>query len=686
MYARARNVRLDVAELVKAPSRQLLSEATRELLYVEQGSSMAKWDPTLTPYIKEPMDCLKSRRYDSVIFAGPARTGKTIGLIDGWIMDTIARDRADMLVVSVSQDKAAEHSKRRLQRAFDASPEIKAALSPLKSDNNIHDIKTRAGSFLKIGWPSKNIFSSSSWKRVALTDYDRFPLDIGGEGNAYTLAAKRTTTFMSSGMVLAESSPGYPVTDPNYRPLTPHEAPPTLGILSLYNLGDRRLFMWQCPSCGEFYQPTFDLLVYDREEPDPAKASKEVLISCPCCGDTFREDQRVEGQAFKIHCNNRGLWLPEGCKLDQNRVMTGERRDTRIASFWQSGPTASFQTWNSLVWKIKAARRVFDETGDSNDLQAVTNVDLGLPFAPPRTTETSVDALMARREDMGVKMVPSWVRFLIATVDVQGGKGRHFVVQVHGFGPGLEVAIVDRFKIEKSRRENPEKPGSFVRVHPGQFAEDFDLLTEKVIMRSYEVEGANGKRLGVYRVGCDSAGEEGVTAQAYDYYRRLKKVGLHKRFILLKGASGYTGPLVEVKKPDNATRGNRKAKTYGEIPILFIHPSRMKDIAAACISREIPGPRYLHLPNWLSESVCAEFLAEERDALGKWNKISQRNEAFDLLNYAWAIIHHIKAERITDWENPPLYAQTLDMNPEAVAADGGEVEITLPKRRRRASS
>ncbi|MGD7702594.1 tail fiber protein [Escherichia coli] len=42
----------------------------------------------MTPYIIEPMNCLASREYDAVIFVGPARTGKTIGLIDGWIVYT----------------------------------------------------------------------------------------------------------------------------------------------------------------------------------------------------------------------------------------------------------------------------------------------------------------------------------------------------------------------------------------------------------------------------------------------------------------------------------------------------------------------------------------------------------------------------------------------------------------------
>ncbi|MDC8810097.1 phage terminase large subunit family protein, partial [Klebsiella pneumoniae] len=35
------------------------------------------------------MNCLASREYDAVVFVGPARTGKKIGLIDGWIVYNI---------------------------------------------------------------------------------------------------------------------------------------------------------------------------------------------------------------------------------------------------------------------------------------------------------------------------------------------------------------------------------------------------------------------------------------------------------------------------------------------------------------------------------------------------------------------------------------------------------------------
>lgn len=686
-YGSASTITRGVLELVKAPDRTPLSQSAKELLYVDQSGSMVPWDDALTPYIKEPMDCLKSRKYDSVVYAGPARTGKTVGMVDGLIMDIIARSPADTMLVQMTQDKAAEFRKKRLQRAFDASPEVKHALSPRKSDNNIHDIITKSGMYLRIGWPSKANFASSDFCNVILTDLDRMPQNVDGEGSPYLLASKRTQTFMSRGMVLAESSPGFLITDPTIRPATPHEAPPTLGILSLYNQGDRRLYHWQCHDCGEWYEPTFDLLMWDMEEPDPAKAAKDVEIMCPHCGCLTKEDARVERTPYKRWANNRGIWVPEGCQLDQNGVMTGQRRDTRIASFWQKGPTAAFQTFNSLVYKYASALKVYNETNDFEDLKTTVNTDQGMPFTPPRSSDRDAASMQARAADIGVKVAPDWARFLLASIDVQGGtKTRRWEVQVEAFGPGLESAIIDRFKIEKSERKDPNNPEKFVRVQPGTYLEDWDLLIKKVMAKTYMVDDGSNRRLPILRTLCDSNGEDGVTDTAYAFYRRLKKDGLHHRFMLVKGSSRATAPPVEKRFPDNTKRSDRKTKVAGDVPVWFLNTNRMKDLVSAALSRPEPGARYVHFPSWLPESFYDELVAEDRDAAGKWEKASasSRNEAFDLMAYARAGVVSLKADRITDWSKCPSWAMPLDENPEVIM--GEEEQELKPKRRRRRSS
>ncbi len=169
-FSSARNLGRDISAGFSPPRRMPISEAVKKFMRVPKGAgNSVPWDPELTPYIIEPMNCLASREYDAVIFVGPARTGKTIGLIDGWIVYTIVCDPSDMLVVQMTEDKAREHSKKRLDRTFRSSAAVKKRMSPRRNDNNVHDKTFRDGSFLKIGWPSVNIMSSSDFSGTCCT-------------------------------------------------------------------------------------------------------------------------------------------------------------------------------------------------------------------------------------------------------------------------------------------------------------------------------------------------------------------------------------------------------------------------------------------------------------------------------------------------------------------------------------
>lgn len=370
-YASAAEMRRDVSVLLRPPRRMPVAEAVKKYMRVPMGGGSAvQWEDTLTPYIIEPMNCLTSRKYDAVIFVGPARTGKSLGLIDGWIVYTIVCDPADFLLIQMTEEKAREHSKKRLDRTFRASPEVAKRLSPRTNDNNVHDKTFRAGNYLKIGWPSVNIMSSSDYRFVALTDYDRFPEDIDGEGDAFSLASKRTTTFMSAGMTLVESSPGREITDQKWTPSSPHEAPPTTGILSLYNRGDRQRWYWPCPHCGEYFLPVFDAVAGYRDDPDPVTASEAAYIECPhCTGHISGSEKRK--------LNNLGVWLKDGQEIDRHGNITGDARRSRIASFWMEGPAAAYQTLSQLVYKYLTAEQEYELTLSEETLKTVINTDWG---------------------------------------------------------------------------------------------------------------------------------------------------------------------------------------------------------------------------------------------------------------------------------------------------------------------
>lgn len=649
-YGSAMAVRQEVAEYLRPPRRMPVAEGVRQFMFVPRGANTAvPWDDTLTPYMNEAINTLAKREYDAVIFAGPARTGKTLGLIDGWIVYGIVCDPADMLVVQMTETKAREHSKTRLARTFHHSPEVRKRLSPSRNDNNVHDKMFRDGSFLKIGWPSITVFSSSDYKRVALTDYDRFPEDIDGEGDGFSLASKRTTTFMSAGMTLAESSPGREITDVKWRRSSPHEAPPTTGILSLYNRGDRRRWYWPCPHCGDWFQPAMENMVGFRDNPDLMAASEAARIQCPHCLALIQPEQKRD-------LNNRGVWLKEGQFISKDGAISGEARRSRIASFWMEGPAAAYQTWQQLVYKLLTAEEEYERTGSEETLKAVINTDWGLPYLPRISLDQrKAETLIARAEKLPRRMVPDGVRFLVATVDVQGGKKRRFVVQVVGYGSNGERWIVDRFNITRSLR--CDENGEALQINPGAYPEDWNLLITDVLERAWPLAADPEQEMGVLCMGVDSGGEDGVTDNAYAFWRHCRREGLAGRVYLFKGDSTARSKIFSKSYPNNTGRSDRQARACGEVPLYLLQTNALKDRIASALDRKEPGANYVHIPDWLGDWFFEELTYEERGMDGKWTKPGKgANEALDLLCYAHALVMIRGYERI-NWDNPPPWAR-----------------------------
>lgn len=682
--ARAAELRREVARAIRPRVRMTVSEATKKYVRVRTPSGgTAGWDADATPYMVEPMDMLGSRHYETVVFVGPARTGKTQGLIDGWAAYMIKCEPCTMQVVHMTQETARKYSRRRIDKMHRDSPELKEELAPGSHNDNTYDKYYRSGNVLGIVWPSITNLSGDDIKFIALTDYDRMPEDIGGEGSAYHLANKRTQTFLSRGMTLVETSPGYEVVDPKWSPQAeaPHEAPPTRGALSLYNLGDRRRLYWECPYCDEWFMPSCDIyslsFKYDVDlfgVTDP-QIKGEFGAPCPHCGTIIKEE-------CKPAMNANSLWVPEGCHIEDGKVV-GEARKTKIASYWMPGVAAAFQSWESLIQKYLNALREYDITGTEESLKTVTNVDMGAPYLPRRLmSDLGARDIESRAEDVAKRAIPPGVRFITASVDVQKN---HFVVQVHGRGMGDERWLIDRFDIRNSKRE---EGGEVMPVDPAAYEEDWELITDKVIKKTYPLADDSGRTMSILAVACDSGGRAGVTERAYKYWRKLKKVGFHNRFFLVKGerpGPHAKKPRVSKTFPDNSSRSSRKANARGQIPVWLLNTTMLKDTISADLKRADKGPRFIHFPDWLKAWFYEELTAEVRSEKGWENPSKARNEAFDLLAYEEALVLAYLAERrITeiDWSKPPKWAAEWDQNSLIDCEVEEAVESTLPYRRR----
>lgn len=662
------------AELLLPPRKISVSQCAEEYRYLyNPGSYVGRWKNETTPYLVEPMDMLTSREHEGMVFVGPAQCGKT-ELPLNWLVYSVVVDPADMYIYQTSGSTSRDFSNDKIAKVHRYTDAVKERIRPGRASDNTFDKFYRAGTRLKLSWPSINEMSGHSTGRLALTDYDRMDQNVSGEGSPFFLARKRSTSFGSFGMTLAESSPGFSVLDANWKKPKkhPHMAPPCEGILALYNQGDRRAWYWPCPHCEEWFEPKFSLICWPKEDPDIESAAEQAMLHCPHCGAGI--DHKM-----KFELNRSGKWIQEGLEIKKGTgEVVGIPRTSSIVSYWLKGAAAAFASWKVIVSRYVRALEDYEATGSHEALKTTTNTDQGEPFVPPKmVSDRSPADLENRAIDIGERVVPNGVRFLTAQVDVQKGR---FVVQVQGWGEGLDTWIIDRFDIIKSERQDED--GDRFIVNPGAYIEDWDLLINGVIEKTYKLDDGSGRAMRIKIVGCDSGGRHGVTEKAYAFYRKLKKRQLDDRFVLIKGASNKNAPRWHVSYPD-ADRKDRKAGARGEIPILMINTTILKDALDKDLDRLEMGGGLVTFPDWLPFTFFQELCSEERDANKGWiNKHRRRNESWDLMTYGKALVVYLGIEKMK-WDKPFRWAAEWDKNPLIVAK--GEAKSSILVKRRKVS-
>ncbi|WP_367154665.1 phage terminase large subunit family protein [Methylomonas sp. HYX-M1] len=651
------DIRKNIAKMIRPPERISVVEASKRYVNVRTASGgIAPWDASLTPYMIEPMNCLSSRQYDAVIFVGPAQSGKTQGLITNFMAYIIKCDPSDALIMQTTKGTARDFDTQVIKRAFRDSPSLKEELAPGSKSDNTYDKVFKSGAILFQRWPSINEISGKPLKYVLITDYDRMTQNVDGEGSPFALSQQRTAKFLSRGMTLVETSPGFEITDPKPNTHYKHEAPPCGGALSLYNMGDMRRWYVQCPECGEYYLPPPDQrglhFIHERDlfGVTVTQVQQQVKYQCTRNGCLIDVNKKRE-------MNRTGIWVPEGATIVEGRL-AGEPVKSRVASFWFPGVFAAYSDPANLVDKYLKAHREYDITGSEENLKTIVNVNFGAAYLPRHLAELeSGDDLANRAEALERYHVPASARLLVAAVDIQNGRDARFVVQVHAVGVGMEQTLIDRFDIAFT-----EKDGTKRRVEPGVYKEDWDLLTEKVINASYKT--GDGRKMLIHLIAIDTGGNGNTTDYAYQFYRRMKKSGLSGKVMLVKGGSkDDKSPIVKSFGKDNQGRPMK------DIPLYILNTNAFKDKVDAMLRRVHPGGLYLHFPHWLDVSFYDELRAEVRGENGKWEKIRARNEGLDLCVYILACCWRLRLnDEKFDWEKPPIWAAALESNSNIVSA------------------
>lgn len=665
--------------------------AERYIKLNNPGSYIGDFKNSMSWYMVEPQEVLTSRDFNSLVFVGPAQSAKTQALILNWVAYSAKVDPMDMIIYSPTNANARDFSTRRIDRMHRYSPEIGGMLLKRADADNKFDKHYASGMILTMSWPTVTELSGKPVGRIALTDYDRMDDDIGGDGSAFDLANKRTTVYGSFAMTVAESSPSRAIEDPNWIAKTPHEAPPTTGILALYNRGDRRRRYWPCPKCDEYFEPKFEMLTWEKL-PNDVDAADTVHLQCPHCAHKIHPDGRADMDMW-------GVWLKEGEKIARFGKKSGVGVRSLIASFWLMGPAANFMPWRLLVLNYLTAQREYERTGSEEALKKFYNNDLAMPYISKSMHEMRLPEMLKSRaeplpygppeKDEGIHRqirndagsesalmphVPAGVRFLVATNDVQKNM---FVTQVFGICPGspFDIILIDRFNLVKSTRTDED--GDALWVKPSAYLEDWHLLRKRVMDKTYPLADGSGRRMAIRATACDSGGKEGVTTNAYNFFRALRQEG-RGRFHLVKGDPAIGIPRARITFPD-ANQKDKLSAARGDVPVLMLNSNALKDTLNGRLDCVEPGKGMIRFPDWLPDSWFAEMCAEIRSDKG-WEdpRGKARNEGWDLFYYCIGLcVSEILRVEKFDWESPPGWARDWAHNDLVLAAN--QEELFAPK-------
>ncbi|MBF4269722.1 DNA packaging protein, partial [Vibrio anguillarum] len=104
-FADAAQIRRDLAYLCR-PTSKTPVEAADDGLWISDGTDAVKFLSSQVPYMREPMNCLARRIYEALQLMGPARSGKTKALVEGWVNYAVTQAPGDMLLIYSTKKKA----------------------------------------------------------------------------------------------------------------------------------------------------------------------------------------------------------------------------------------------------------------------------------------------------------------------------------------------------------------------------------------------------------------------------------------------------------------------------------------------------------------------------------------------------------------------------------------------------
>lgn len=463
------------------------------------GARGARWRTSAVPYLRGVMDAVHESGVSTVALKKCSQVGGSEALhnIVGY---HIQHAPCPMLFVHPTAGVAEEWSKDRLADMIRSTPALREVVREGRQPRGSHQaestlaLKVFPGGYLALGGANTpNTFARRSVRLAIGDDVDRFPSEVGEEGDPTDLLKNRTESYVDALHLFVST--------------------PTLKggrIDTLYERSDQRKFFVECPQCGRWDYFTWQdekhfRVVFDDRDPETAR------IECPSdeyggCGAHLDEaDRRAMVQD--------GEWRPTAAAKESGLV--GFHLPAMLS-------TIGARTLQGLVERWLSAR----EKG-RDSLRVFVNTQLAEGWED-RGTKMEPTLLATRREDYGHDVeVPMAAAALTCGVDVQADR---FELQVHAWGLGAERWLVD-YRVIPGDPKQPETRAALLEA----------------LERKYR--HASGHLLPIHATCIDSGW---ATDEIYDFVLAYQV----RRIFATKGLAGKGGNTI-VLKPSEVRYGKR---------------------------------------------------------------------------------------------------------------------------------
>ena len=308
----------------------------------KQSGERGRWRTSRNPMLREIMDSMSSNsRVSDIWIMKSSQVGVTEATVN-FLGYTFDHSPAPVMVLMPTLDARDAWKAQKLNPLLQETPVIRDLLGGQRSRDaaNSKDMIDFPGGVLFLsGGNSPNSYAQRSVRYLIMDDLDRFPSEVGEEGDPVALAKGRTKAFPRAKRVFIST--------------------PTVAGESLiergWNLSDQRRYHVPCPHCGEMQHLEWG--GPECEHGIKFKGDDDALEALYICAHCHRE-------IFEHHKPNmlaRGDWIPAHPER--------KTRGYHISALY--APIGLGPSWQDLALEWKHAVK------SPNTLRTFVNTNLG---------------------------------------------------------------------------------------------------------------------------------------------------------------------------------------------------------------------------------------------------------------------------------------------------------------------